>query len=148
MFPKNDAAPDRARPRHRRFRRTLIVAASASLLGATAVTTSASAANDGSGAAATSHAAKHSNSGGVPQQHTPTAVTGAAADGTPLDGGTFTLQHFRQHNGALYAVGQLRGTLGTKQVAKQVSFVVQGVSNDAQGLTAPHGLAAPAQTAG
>jgi len=149
MFPKNDAPFGRAGPRHRRFRRSLIVAVSASLLGATAITTSASAANDGSSAAATSQAVQQAATSGVLQQHKPTNITGHADNGTPFSG-TFTLQRFRQHNGALYAVWQLAGTLGTNTTTKQVSFPVSGVSNDVptQGLTAPHGLAAPAQTAG
>src|SRR5262249_4001564 len=151
-FPKNDdAATGRARsPRRRHLRRTMIVAVSASLLGAAAVTTSASAANDGSSAAATSHAAQSSNnSSGVLQQQAPAAVTGAADTGTPFNG-TFTLQRFRQSRGALYAVGQLDGTLGDKAVSRTISLPVKAASNDVPGQApaGPQGLAAPAQTAG
>jgi len=47
----------------------------------------------------------------------PVAVHGRADDGTDLYG-TFQLERFQTHNGVLYAVGDLTGTLGSTPVTK------------------------------
>src|SRR3954452_7337670 len=146
MFPKtNDAVGRAPRSRSRHLRRSVIVAVSASLLGASALTTSASAANDGSQHAA-SQSRHHAATGGLLHQAQDATVTGTADDGTPFNG-TFTVAHFEQRNGKLYAVGHLVGTLGHKHVSKPVSLPVMSGNNNApaQGLAMPHGLTAPAQ---
>jgi len=151
MFPRHDDqhAPATTR-RQRRLRGPLILAVSASLLGATAITTSVDAASSGNGASQGAHqTAKHSTGGVL--QAAPAPVTGTATNGTALTNTSFTVQRFQQHGGTLYAVGRLEGALGGKTFSKHVSIPVQSASNDgaASGLTAPHGLtAAPAQTAG
>jgi len=152
MFPRHDDqhATGGTR-RHRRLRGPLVLAVSASLLGATAITTSVEAASSGNGNSQAAHQTAERSTGAM-MQAAPVAMAGTA-NGTPIAQNAvhFTAQRFQQHRGTLYAVGRLEGTLGGKAFSKHVSIPVQSASNDAgaSGLTAPHGLAAaPAQTAG
>jgi hypothetical protein len=152
MFPRHhDQHATATTRRPRRMRGPLILAVSASLLGATAITTSVDAANSGTNANQAVHQHTNRTTNAVAQA-APVPLTGTV-NGAPIpaNAATFTVQRFEQHRGTLYAVGLVKGTLGGKTVSKRISMPVQSASNDAatSGLTAPHGLAAaPAQTAG
>ena len=117
--------PNRAARRGRRAVAATVLCASMAA-GATAVSTNAQAARDSS-AAANSVVAARSPQGGLATAAV-APVTGVADDGTPFTG-TFTLEKFREHKGALYAVGRLDGVLGAESVSKKVSLPVTGGSN-------------------
>jgi hypothetical protein len=74
----------------------------------------------------------------------PVTVHGVTDDARALDG-TFTLRRFRQHQGVLYAVGRLTGTLGGAPVSQTVQLPITSASNDAPGA---QGLAQPVPTPG
>jgi hypothetical protein len=135
------------RGQHRRWRARNAVAISVIFAGVTAgaVTERATAAS-ASPAATAATAAKATDmitAAAVP-------VTGVAEDGSALDS-SFQLRRFQAHDGVLYAVGTLTGTLGDKHVGQTVRLPVMGASNDAV-TTAPtqaQGLqAAPVPTPG
>ena len=71
-------------------------------------------------------------------------VHGLASDGTELNG-TFQLRRFVERRGVLYAVGRLRGVLGTSLVDQSVQLPVTGASN---GTPEPEGLMQPVPTPG
>jgi hypothetical protein len=71
-------------------------------------------------------------------------VHGLASDGTELNG-TFQLRRFVERRGVLYAVGRLRGVLGTGLVDQIVQLPVTGASN---GTPEPEGLRQPVPTPG
>jgi hypothetical protein len=135
------------RAKRRRLKGPMVLAISASLLSASAVSTSASGLHPGTGGA--SHVAAEVANTTRAARGTPVAralpvpVHGAAADGTQLNG-TFTLQRFRQQHGTLFAVGRLQGQLGNRVVSRHVSLPVTGATNDAP-AQGPHGLVAPQQ---
>jgi len=147
MYPSKpaDIATGTSRSRRRRLRGPLILAATASLFGASAIATTASGATNGSSAthqAATAEAtAKHAKRFARAET---AQVTGAATDGTAFQHGKFTLQRFVAQNGTMFAAGTLKGVLNGQSVTQQVMLPVEGASN-AVGGQGIHGLASPAQ---
>ena len=68
----------------------------------------------------------------------PVPVTGATADGVPLNG-QFKFKKFTERRGVIYAVGKLQGALGTQLVNEKVKLPVTGASNPAPPAPAPAG---------
>jgi hypothetical protein len=139
MYPTHSVttAADKHSRRRRRITAPLVVAISASLLGASAVATPASAATDASHQSPAAAGVAAAQNAGLVQDVKPVDVTG-----TPQFAGQFTLQRFKSQQGVLYAVGRLEGMLGQRFVSKRVSWpVTDAAANDTAG--GPQGFAAP-----
>jgi hypothetical protein len=126
----------------------LVWAVSVGLLGSSALVSSVGAADaNGSAApAATATASTQRWTGGAVMRAAPAAVHGVAPDGTVFDG-LFTVRHFVEKAGVLYAVGRLEGKLGDRPMRDNVRLPITGASNvrPVAGLAGPNGLMSPQQ---